>query len=703
MFELSVAFKYLTPRWRQLSVSIISLISILVIALVVWLVVVFFSVTNGLEKSWIQKLISLTAPIRITPTDAYYHSYYYQIDGLSEGANYTLRSIQDKQAATESDLYDQSVDGELPAGFPAPDFGVDGSLKDLVKRAYTAIGSVHDVPGISANAFEMTSSNLRLRLLREQNHRQLVQSYVSQAAYIVSLDPTNPSLRQSLLPISIADLNNLLENATLSIDDDPSAGIGVDIKESNIPPLKHLFNSLTVRQLRTTKDWVIPKRLLPHTGEAQGIATMRHGRPDKIRIPLRLKEIPGIMAQLKEAGLDVKPVKLRLESGIAYISIDNQHETPLPEPVKLLLPKDSPLRATLVPASLDRAKSSSELRFTLDTLIQDITLQGETPLGSLEISKADIHSTFPKTPSTVPFWLYELANGTEKELILPSLPGIGDGILLPKGFREAGIRVGDRGYLSYQTPTFSAVQEQRLPIFVAGFYDPGIIPIGGKLVLANRDIVSIIRGSHQFDESPLSNGINVRFDQLDQADHVKEELEQRFELLGIAPYWHIETFREFDFTKDLIQQLRSERNLWSLLATVIIIVACSNIISMLIILVNDKKIEIGILRAMGASSFSIAIIFGFCGMMMGMLGSVIGMGAAFLTLKHLQALVDFIGWVQGHQMFNPIFYGNVLPNEISLDALLFVIITTSLVSLVAGVVPAIKACLLRPSTILKAE
>ena len=71
MFELSVATKYLIPKWRQLSVSIISLISIAVIAVVVWLIVVFFSVTYGLEKSWIHKLVALTAPVRITPTEEY--------------------------------------------------------------------------------------------------------------------------------------------------------------------------------------------------------------------------------------------------------------------------------------------------------------------------------------------------------------------------------------------------------------------------------------------------------------------------------------------------------------------------------------------------------------------------------------------------------------------------------------------------------
>src|SRR5689334_23272713 len=96
MYELTVALKYLIPRWRQLSVSIISLISIVVIALVVWLIVVFFSVTHGLEKSWTDKMIAVAAPVRITPTEKYYRSYYYLADGISSESQYSLKSIGEK-------------------------------------------------------------------------------------------------------------------------------------------------------------------------------------------------------------------------------------------------------------------------------------------------------------------------------------------------------------------------------------------------------------------------------------------------------------------------------------------------------------------------------------------------------------------------------------------------------------------------------
>jgi lipoprotein-releasing system permease protein len=124
---------------------------------------------------------------------------------------------------------------------------------------------------------------------------------------------------------------------------------------------------------------------------------------------------------------------------------------------------------------------------------------------------------------------------------------------------------------------------------------------------------------------------------------------------------------------------------------------------MLIILVNDKKLEIGILRSMGASSLSIACIFGTCGIVMGAVGSLIGIAMATITLHNIQPLVDFIGRIQGYEMFNPVFYGETLPSEISMEALSFVVLATAAISLLAGVIPAIKACLIKPAAILKAE
>jgi lipoprotein-releasing system permease protein len=134
-----------------------------------------------------------------------------------------------------------------------------------------------------------------------------------------------------------------------------------------------------------------------------------------------------------------------------------------------------------------------------------------------------------------------------------------------------------------------------------------------------------------------------------------------------------------------------------------LIVACCNIISLLVLLVNDKKQEIGILQAMGASPKSIATIFGLCGITVGILSSLIGTTAALFTMHNIDAVAHFLSAVQGHEVFNAAFYGKSLPRELSHNAVLFILVTTPIISLCAGLVPAIKACRLRPSVILRQE
>jgi lipoprotein-releasing system permease protein len=506
MFELSIAFKYLIPRWRQLSVSIISLISILVTALVVWLTVVFFSVSYGLEKSWVQKLIALAAPVRVVPTNDYYRSYYYLIDSISDHSDYALKSLGQKLATSISDPYDPEVDQELPLDWPDPHRNGDGSLKDLVKLAFGAIQSVSGIEEIRSKEYEMTVGNLQLHRSDFSDNQNTV--IISQSIYLSSYDPTNPSLAQTLLE-----------------------------EDSN------------KRGKKKSNFWIIDSKL-PHS--------------------------------------------------------------------------------------------------------------------------------LPNTE-------------------------LGEGILVPKSFRTAGVSLGDRGYISYYSPTASMMQEHQIPVMVLGFYDPGILPIAGKIAIVNPSLTSIIREAYQQENTPETNGINVRFKNFNDAEKVKTQITTALKKEDIERYWKVETYRDFEFSRDLLQQLRSEKNLFKLISAIIILVACSNIISMLIILVNDKKLEIGILRSMGATSTSIAFIFGFCGVIMGMIGSALGTFAALITLQNLDFLIGFISKMQGFDAFNPMFYGESLPNEISIEALAFVLGATVIISLIAGIVPAVKACLVHPSQILRSE
>jgi len=706
MFEFSVACKYLIPRRRQLSVSIISLVSILVISLVVWLIVVFFSVTDGLEKNWVQKLTALTAPVRITPTPAYYNSYYYQIDSISESSDYSLKTIQEKNESELSDPYESEYDQEVPDFWPLPDLNAEGQLKDLVQLAYTSVNEIKNVKGLKAQSFELTASHIHLHLQRKAPlthptnfYGTSTQSSLSYPAYIGNFVNDNPSLKQTLLPLRAEDLNNYLN--TLEWANDPQHQEQEQSKKLLKPHtiqerLSDFFQAVKITQLKTASfGWTIPQHLLPLKATWKACALLKDQKIIRIIVPLEGKDNPKLANYFENQNLSVALGLLTINEGQIFWTDPSHSSDLLSANIPLTLLTTSGFSAELDKESLTSAKRVEEIAFQVNIPVQGSFIQGLIPYRGLEIANFQLLDDQNVSP-----WIHQ----SEGNYILPHNNYQGEGILLPKSFREAGVLIGDMGTLVYYSPTASILQEQFIPVYTAGFYDPGIIPIGGKFILANQNVVSLIRSSYQQeDKTASSNGINIQFDNLDQANLVKTHLIEAFKNKGINRYWDVQTYREYDFTKEIMQELQSQKYLFMLIAIVIILVACSNIISMLIILVNDKKHEIGILRAMGATSKSICLIFGFAGAAIGIFGSVLGITLAIFTLAHINTLVRLLSLMQGHEMFSSNLYGHALPSELSYEALLFVLFSTILISLLAGIVPAVKACLVRPSTTLRSS
>ncbi|MCH9633834.1 MAG: hypothetical protein S4CHLAM7_05680 [Chlamydiae bacterium] len=693
MFELSLIKKYLHPRWKQLSVSIVSIVSVLVIALVVWLILVFLSVTNGIEKKWTEKLVALSAPMQITPTDAYYQSDYYQFDGISYLADYSYKTIEEKQTSSLS--YDPSVDEE-PKGNWIPTEG-----KDLVKEVFESISSTKGLGKLSACDFEVSVSNARFRLLRSSDTCDLgqganSQSFLNQIAYLSSFDSQNERLQNILLEPSMKDLTNvfsLLGSSGENIQQDqPEKDPLVSHKDFQ-SRLKTFLQHVEITHLRVSdKGYLFHKDFFPKKGKLKAVLINNN----TLIVPQSTQQL----AELKKSYelLNLKAEIAQIDLGQNTLLVDRT-KTPLSS-YYLSLNQDTQLPAKLITSSIKSAIYPGHLKFCLDAKIQGLSFTGEIPFHNLEIGNVKVNQDSVK-PS--PFWAYCTQSDSNKKLFLPQDPQAGEGVLLPKMFRDQDVLMGDRGYFSYQTNTASSLQEMRIPVFVAGFYDPGLIPNAGKIILAPKKIISSINASINVKDSLIGNGINVWFDNIHQAHQVKEALTQAFKKRGIEPFWEIKTYREYEFSKDFIEQVSSDKTIFSLIAVLIIVVACTNIISMLILLVNNKKREIGILEAMGASKRSIAVIFGGCGLVIGLLSSALGTIGAYFTLKNIHHLINFISKLQGHQAFNPAFFGDTLPTELNLEAFKFVFIATLIMSLLAGLIPAIKAMRLNTTDILRSE
>ncbi len=661
MFEFSIARKYLVPKRRQLSVSLIALLSVTVISLVVWLVLVFLSVTDGIERGWLNKLTTLNGPLRITPTPEYFHSYYYKVDQYAQSSGFTLRSIGQKAAAINADPYDPASDMELPRRFPKPELDKSGALVDPVKCAYKALENL----GVSFQDFEVGGAMIRMQMLRSPSRdlRDLQHNVLTQVAYVASIADRNPHLKELMLPPTTTDIEQVLLMSSIDYHGDTES---VERLSSEISSgkLQEALKNIEIQNVKSAPYWQIPRELFPLNFHVPA-KVLRQGNDIQGAI---VHVLIGCPEKEKEGVLTAK-------NGSFSFTENSGKSTPLEASMAIVSEEPIVFDSRVLFSS--KPRSFQDLRLSLKGKLGSLALKGETDMQGLRIAKAK--ASFPRK-------------------------SIHD-VYLPKQFQDSGILVGDHGHLSFSAQGASAVQEQRVPITVAGFYDPGIMSIGPKCLLAAPELVHSLNVANQsFLMDPSSStGIQVWIKDLSKAKLVKADIEKALADQGVGQYWKVSTYHDYDFAKDLLLQFQSDKTLFTLIGIIILAVACCNIISLLVLLVNDKKKEIGILQAMGASSRSIAVIFAFCGAGMGILSSLIGVGAAMLTLHNIGSIANFLSFMQGHEMFNTMFYGNSLPNTLSAEALRFILIATPLLSLLAGLVPAIKACRLRPSAILRAE
>lgn len=708
MFELSVALKYLIPKKKQLSVTLIATMSVGVISLVVWLVLVFLSVTEGMERNWLKKLTDLNAPIKITPTKEYYSSYYYNIDSISEASDYQPKTIGEKATSLVPDPYNIEEDGEIPLYFAEKDLNPNGQLKDPVKAAYGILHRMQKKNQIQCfQDFEMSGALLKLQLLRSDSPLFTVRgsesiNFLSQVSYIASFPSHNPSLSTLIIPPTEKDINHLLYLASHELDENRAEGTP-SVKRAlpqefgqNIASVLENINLVSVKT--SLPYWKIPHSLLPDSVEFLAVGYIK----DASLVQLVVTEKP---AQDSSSYQTVQGKLKKSEGKLLFTAANQTYALAGTVPVfseEILhfnvLDLDSPHFLT--------AESGKDLVLKVKTKLQGKILEGKISWNALEVEKCEPKTRFSSTPAINPLWIYSIQESTTQMIAaLPANSKQENGVLLPKGFQDNGVLIGDRGYLSYSASTASSLQEQRLPVYVAGFYDPGIMSVGNKCILAPNSITRAINAantSHFFDKIAL-NGIQVWFSDLSKTDDLRKEIETAFAKAGIDKYWNVASYKDYDFAKELLQQFQSDKYLFSLIAIIIITVACCNIISLLVLLVNDKKKEIGILLSMGATSKSIAMIFGTCGIVMGALGCSIGCIAAYLTMHNIDALVQLLSSMQGHDAFSAAFYGTSLPSSLSSSAALFVVIITPLLALAAGLIPAIKACLLKPSSILRSE
>jgi len=135
----------------------------------------------------------------------------------------------------------------------------------------------------------------------------------------------------------------------------------------------------------------------------------------------------------------------------------------------------------------------------------------------------------------------------------------------------------------------------------------------------------------------------------------------------------------------------------------IVIVAAFGIASSLIIFGVQKTKEIGLLKALGATNWQVSNVFLIQSAVVGVLGTVFGVGLGMLVLKYRN---EFLGFMRGKgvELFpEELYHFRDLPAQIVQSDLLIICGVSLVICVVAGLLPAWNAARLQPVEALRNE
>lgn len=257
-----------------------------------------------------------------------------------------------------------------------------------------------------------------------------------------------------------------------------------------------------------------------------------------------------------------------------------------------------------------------------------------------------------------------------------SVPGI---ILGNELAKNLGLGMGDAVYLISSRGMISPMGY--LPAMkrfqVAGMFESGMYEYDGSLAYIHlRDAQ---KNLHMEDSV---TGIEVRVNDIYNARHIADEI---VAAVGF-PYWARDWMQ---MNQNLFSALKLEKTVMFIILALIVLVAAFNIASTLIMMVMGKTKDIAILKAMGAMDSSIRKIFIFKGMIIGFIGTSLGVCLGFIMCKLLEKY-KFI------ELPGDVYYISTLP--VRLEALdVFIIAAASMViCFIATLYPARQASKLNP-------
>ena len=156
--------------------------------------------------------------------------------------------------------------------------------------------------------------------------------------------------------------------------------------------------------------------------------------------------------------------------------------------------------------------------------------------------------------------------------------------------------------------------------------------------------------------------------------------------------------------KHFIRALNLEKQMIAIILSLIIAVAAFNIVSMMVMVVTDKKSDIAILRTLGMTPKRIVKIFYYQGVSIGLIGISLGTILGLLLAVNIESVISGIESIIGFQFFpKDVFYINRFPSKILPGDVISIILGSFILVIIAAIYPAKRAGKVNISEVLRHE
>jgi lipoprotein-releasing system permease protein len=226
---------------------------------------------------------------------------------------------------------------------------------------------------------------------------------------------------------------------------------------------------------------------------------------------------------------------------------------------------------------------------------------------------------------------------------------------------------------------------------IVGIFEVGAQEQDGVLALVNLADAEALRGLNG------PTGIRLRFDDVLQAPYLSRVAAKR-----LTPGLKLRDWTEEN--EAYFRAIHIEKTMMGLILLLIVAVAVFNIVATLVMVVNDKRTDIAILRTLGLSPRGVLGVFITQGVLIGWIGTALGVGLGLALALNVDVIVPFLESNLGFHIMDPdVYYVSGIPSEMHPGDVVRIALAALILTFVATIYPAFKAAQTQPAEALRYE